>query len=384
MSGSSSTSKGKAPTSSVTNLPSTSTSGIKLDIKKLTGQSNYVTWRANMMVYLEYLDVADIIDGTPAPSTDSSTYPAWQKKDRTARLAILMAVDDTWLHIVSASASANAPWTALQNQFDRHNVTSVHHLLHTFVNTKMDKQTLPEYLNHFDQTWTRLQQRVQNASSDDNLANGLKTMLSNSAVKASFLQFSLPDTYNNIVDNLVTKKVDYDDAYTHLLDLPSPSSGSALSAQGTKKKSDKKQQSVSSNQLGKNECSFCKKWKRTYTGHTFKTCTLLKDFKDGKNFESGQANIAISGVALVSCEAPTIDGQALSASKTTWALDTAASHHITSNLSQIQSPVAVRIGIKIGNGSALWSTHSGTVNLCVNVSHQMIPVSLSGVLCIPE
>ena len=259
MSGSSSTSKGKAPASSVTNLPSTSTSGIKLDIKKLAGQSHYVTWRTNMMVCLEYLDVANTIDGTSAPSSDSSTYPAWQKKDRTARLVILLAVDDTWSHIVSASASANAAWTALQNQFDRNNVASVHHLLHTFVNTKMDKQTLPEYLNHFDQTWTRLQQCVQNASSDDNLANGLKTMLSNSAVKASFLLFSLPDTYNNIVDNLVTKKVDYDDAYTHLHDLPSASSGSALSVQGTKKKSDKKQQSVSSNQLGKNECSFCKK-----------------------------------------------------------------------------------------------------------------------------
>ena len=44
----------------------------------------------------------------------------------------------------------------------------------------------------------------------------------------------------------------------------------------------------------------------------------------------------------------------------------------------------MQIGIKIGNGSVLWSTHSGTVNLRVNVGHLMIPVSLTGVLCIPE
>src|SRR3954469_4943790 len=102
-------------------------------------------------------------------------------------------------------------------------------------------ETMPQYLNRFDKTWNRLKSRVQNAADDDDLAKGLRTFLDNLSVKASYLLLSLPETYSNVVDNLVTQKATYTDAFTRLMDLPSTSStnAKALAAQAKQQKEKK-------------------------------------------------------------------------------------------------------------------------------------------------
>ena len=69
---------------------------VKIDIAKLTGQSNYITWHANMITYLDYLDVLEVVNGTDrAPDRlQLAEFKAWKKLDKTAKLAIQMSVSD--------------------------------------------------------------------------------------------------------------------------------------------------------------------------------------------------------------------------------------------------------------------------------------------------
>src|SRR5215210_1150858 len=136
---------------------------LKIDIEKLTGADNYVTWRDDMTVYLRHLHVLNIVKGTVEAPKDSNSadYIAWEDKDTTAQLALMSCVTKDWKHLISQSATSAQGWKKLQDQFDRHNVVSIHHLLSKVVTLKMEStETSPQYLVRFDQTWTRLKNRV--------------------------------------------------------------------------------------------------------------------------------------------------------------------------------------------------------------------------------
>lgn len=172
-----------------------------------------------------------------------------------------------------------------------------------------NSQSIQDYLTGYDQTWSRLKDRVQNADSDDELADGLKIFLDSNSVKASFLLLSLPESFANTVDTLTLRKnITYNDIYTALLDLPSSfsSSSRALTAQGKNKSKGKdKKKDSSHNQLGKNECSFCKKWNHPFTGHIYKNCKVLKDLKAGNTPVPFAPSSGIANMANDSSSAPT-------------------------------------------------------------------------------
>ena len=100
------------------------------------------------------------------------------------------------------------------------------------------------------------------------------------AGKTTFLLLSLPDTYANVVDHLFTKKATWDDAYAYLLDFSSTMTLQSAAQRGKTKQHGQKK-STSSNKIGTNECTVCRTRNRSYVGHTYKTCTVLKDFKNG-------------------------------------------------------------------------------------------------------
>src|SRR4051812_9181589 len=140
----------------------------KLDIPKLRGQTNYITWRASMRLYLGCTGSLGYIDGTKTAPTDirSAEYEAWFAKDSAARLSVLLSITEEWQHLVSEASNSHEAWIALENQFDRRNMVSLHHLLKTVINNKMESsQTLQQYLTNFDQTWVRLKNRAHNAPS---------------------------------------------------------------------------------------------------------------------------------------------------------------------------------------------------------------------------
>jgi hypothetical protein len=172
-----------------------------------------------------------------------------------------------------------------------------------------NSQSISEYLTEFDQNWSRLKQRVLNSSNDDKLAQGLNVFLDSDTVKSSFLLLSLPESLSTQVDNLLLRKdLTYNDAYSALLDLPSstPSNAKALAAKAMKSKGKEKDQ-ASSGSVTKNECSFCKKHKRDFQGHTYKNCLILKQLKDGTNNNiSNQSHLPPQPTGTANLVTPTI------------------------------------------------------------------------------
>src|ERR1044071_7017601 len=179
------------PTSSTSSgaVNSVAVGTTKLYIPKLRGQANYITWRASTRLYLGCTGSLGYIDGTRTAPTDvqSPDYETWLSKDSAARLSLLLSITEEWQHLVSEASNSHDAWTALENQFDRRNMVSLHHLFKTVINCKMESsQTLQQYLNHFDQTWVRLKNRTHNAPSTDTFAAIVRTLMDSDISKAHF------------------------------------------------------------------------------------------------------------------------------------------------------------------------------------------------------
>jgi hypothetical protein len=142
---------------------SVSPAPMKFEIQKLEGSSNYIAWKASMTIYLGYYDCLEVVNGSELcltfdkyykSSNTVSSLAAWKKKDITAQMCILTSVPKDWVHIVSESTTSASYWSTLQEKFDRHNIISVHHLLRSLMNSKMDNsQSIQDYLTgrkHFE------------------------------------------------------------------------------------------------------------------------------------------------------------------------------------------------------------------------------------------
>jgi hypothetical protein len=239
---------------------SASRAPMKFEIQKLEGAFNYITWMASMTIYLDYYDCLEVVNGLePCPteiedtksSATVSPIKAWKKKNKMVKMCMLTCVFKGWVHLVVELSTSASCWSTLQDKFDHHNIISVHHLLRSLLNSKMNNsQLIQDYLTGYDQTWFRLEDRVQNADSNDKLVDGLKTFLDSDPVKAFFLLISLPKSYPNTVDTLTPRKnVTHNNAYTALLDLPSSSSNNsrALATQGNPKPRGKDKKDFSQN-----------------------------------------------------------------------------------------------------------------------------------------
>jgi len=174
----------------------------------------------------------------------------------------------------------------------------------------------------------------------------------------------------------------YSGVRTRLLDLSSPdnAAGSALMSHQKKKKKESKPRSSMSSSLHPGipppkECSYC--WKRNLPskGHTHTDCAVLKKAFEEKKAGSAKncteksdisQGFAISSAASSSHTPPQrsmTPGMAHHSSKTmtfeVWTFDAAATHHITTDLSVLQDPTLVSIGIEVSDGRVLQSTHKG-------------------------
>ena len=89
---------------------------------------------------------------------------------------------------------------------------------------------LLHHINQYDTLWNRLHLRCSTASPTDRytLPFVFKSVFESPEAKAALLLRSLPESMNNIVDNLQTKEdLTYDHVYNKLLDLKIPTAVSS-------------------------------------------------------------------------------------------------------------------------------------------------------------
>lgn len=174
---------------------------------------------------------------------------------------LLQSIDPFLHHFIITHQSPRAIWQALENQYDRQNDMNIHKQFQVIVNSKYDPAdgSLKDHIVNFESKWTSLASRTNQAATTDanKLAYALKSFFQSSEIKASLLLGSLPDSMNNIVENLQTKdNLTYELAYNHLMDLRSSSSTAA--AESVYKASTQPSK-VESTQDGTDVCSYCQK-----------------------------------------------------------------------------------------------------------------------------
>ncbi|KAB0797085.1 hypothetical protein PPYR_08079 [Photinus pyralis] len=102
----------------------------RVNIEKLEGGSNWLTWKFQMRQVLEASELFDVVDGTDSPpSIRDENYRtdivAWKKNDAKARRAISTACKKQPLLQIMNCDTANSMWTTLKSTYEQTSKSNV-------------------------------------------------------------------------------------------------------------------------------------------------------------------------------------------------------------------------------------------------------------------
>lgn len=111
----------------------------KLTVSKFDGH-DFAVWKFQMMGFLEYHGLLEIVEGTTKRPTSGDTS-AWDKLDKKARFYIGLSLESVQVRQVMNLKTAAEMWTRLESLYELKNPTSKHLLLQRFFEYKMNKDT---------------------------------------------------------------------------------------------------------------------------------------------------------------------------------------------------------------------------------------------------
>ena len=375
-------------------------------IPKLSGSENYRTWRDISEYVLRLFNCWNIVLGTeeiPEEEIDGDgdvinedPIDGFQNRYQYASAYFLETIEPQWLILLATHKTPSAIWQAFEDKFARENTSSFFDQLNTVFDTRYDTATpIAEHINAYDTYWNRIQLRCSAATPYDRYALPFvfKSVFESPEAKAAILLRSLPESMNNIVDNLQTKEdLTYDHVYNKLMDLRSPTSGNSEGDKAYKTaivKGKGREQQRSGRSATPKECTYCKKHypSARSEGHAWNECSKLKaDNQKKKNEKKAGSSARI----VVEETSPTVSTS--SRTYTTeksldpkWVIDTGASSHMTNNLDLLINFQPEKGTVRLGDDSVIESCGRGTVKILAKTSDgQVTPVYLQRVLWVPE
>lgn len=111
----------------------------KLTVSKFNGH-DFAVWKFQMMGFLEYHGLLEIVDGTRKRPTSGSTEE-WDKLDKKARFYIGLSLEAAQVRQVMNLKTSGEMWSRLESLYELKNATSKHLLLQKFFEYKMDSDT---------------------------------------------------------------------------------------------------------------------------------------------------------------------------------------------------------------------------------------------------
>ena len=240
---------------------------------------------------------------------DDDAHANFQDRYQYAATYFIQTVDPYFLVILATQRAPDRIWTTLEDKFGRENTTSFFDQLNSVFDTKYDaSEPISDHINKYGTQWNRLQFRCSTATSSDRYALPLafKLLFESTEAKAALLLRSLPESMNNIVDNLQTKEdLTYDHVHQRLLDLKSPCAASSADNKAYKSADVKGngkapgRKSPPKGNSGSKECTWCMKHYGGVgaKGHTWNECHKLKakNENEKKKKEGSASNTAKIG-----------------------------------------------------------------------------------------
>ena len=224
-------------------------------------------------------------------------------------------------------------------------------------------------------------------------------MLESPEAKVTLLLRSLPESMNNIVDNLQIKEdLTYDHFYQRLLDVKSSSVVNSTdnkvykSANVKGKGKGPGRKPPSKGNSGSKECTWCMKHYGGVgaKGHTWNECHKLKakNENEKKKREGSASNTAKIGTEETPEPVSTLSSLRTSITNTfqpRWVIDAGASSHRASNLDLLMNFETEKGTVRLGDDSVIESCGCGTVKILAKTSDgHFSPVYLEHVLWVPS
>ena len=286
------------------------------------------------------------------PKQAAEDHQDYADRYRQIKLFFMSTIDEQWYTILTVNKEPHKIWKALEQKFGLKNLRTFFFQYRSLMHLKLeDTSRLSEHLTHFETEWNRFQHRCQQGKAEDKLKlpYQLQAFASSEQAKATTLLASLPDEMDNIVDNLLTKDLTYDETLSRLMDLgqKGEKNDKEDSAYQTTNRTSKKQKSKQSQEKrtkdsGKESgCTYCRKRypNTNYSGHSWNECRKLKADQEKKRAEKGGSSSSSKdkgSVQKVMSDSESNDERvrltSISTPESPWALDTGASSHVTSKL----------------------------------------------------
>lgn len=216
-----------------------------------------------------------------AQAAHETAAEQWEMDDDKAMVMILSSVHNDHTLAVANCESSSAAWAYLTNRFDRDTSNSSILLFRSLTNLRYrDGDDLRLHLDEFHQRWTRISKRT--STSNQAVAVGMRTMFQSDEVKGSFFLATLPETMDNVIDNLSTRNITaFQDIEPKILDISEKFSldvaDASTSAYAAKQTTIRRQGNSQPT-----ECSWCRKHNMTFVGHVYTNCNELRKHKENQ------------------------------------------------------------------------------------------------------
>ena len=128
----------------------------KLDhIKRRDSTSNYLSWRNQVTIYLQGLNVCKYVDGSTPKPTDTTHLATWTRNDYTAKAAIMSFLFEDFFYQGSDAPTAKDACKAVEDHRDLRNSSRLHHTVQSFFYAKMhDTDVLTDHISSYEQKHT--------------------------------------------------------------------------------------------------------------------------------------------------------------------------------------------------------------------------------------
>ncbi|KAL4591014.1 hypothetical protein LXL04_003962 [Taraxacum kok-saghyz] len=389
--------------STVNSLPLTTTSLTLVNFPsslKLSS-TNYLSWKTQIEALLHGLDLYKFINGTHLPpkptatngvSTPHADYPAWFRQDRLLFGALVGTLSPALVPLVSSAATSLEAWTILSNTYAKPSRGHIKQLQHRLKQTsKTSDQSVTEYMQSIKAIVDELSILGKPMDQED-VTDAILIGLDSNSYKSVIESIHARDTpipFTELHEKLINHELSLiqnqpiptsihqpSTVFVAHKNYPSkPWNNRSTSNQNpilpTPPQYPTNNNTTARPFLGK--CQFC-----FSKGHSLIQCYAFKNkypqihlpsYPKTTYNNNPQAHVV-----------HTINNG--SGSNQTWLFDSGASHHITSDLSNLSLHNAYdgTDELVIGDGSSLAITHIGS--LCLRFSHTAF--TLKNVLCVPS
>ena len=191
----------------------------------------------------------------------------------------MQAIKPDFINFVTGFETLSVAWKGLLNQYDKDISFNSIHLFQQLIELRMSSNSsLREHFDTFHQSWKRMFSRCNSSSKP--VAAALRNTFASDEVKGYFFFSTLPDTYDNVVDNLISKDLTgYGQVEAKMLDLVDKHSNTDMPESVTA-------YWTQTSRNCPNECIYCKACNLLYSGHIHINYNILK--KNKKNTTKNQ------------------------------------------------------------------------------------------------